>query len=134
MIIEVIFYVSLIGIVGMLSFKVVEEKLGGVHWWSRFIDSADKKIHQYIFIAGQKYRLWKKIASLFVFDFLPAYLYHQSTKLKDYLYKKYYASQSNLMGSKRMLRGNGSVSEFLQNISKDDVVSKVDDSVEGGLK
>ncbi len=37
--------------------------------------------------------------------------------MKDYVYKKYYESQSKLKGNKRMLRANGSVSSFLQEIS-----------------
>ncbi len=103
----------------MLLFKVVEQRLGGVNWWANFIARADHRINVLVKKLHFKYRIWKKIASIFVFEFLPAYAYEQVVKLKDYMYKRYHSSAGNLRGEKRMLRGNASVSEFLQNITEE---------------
>ena len=108
----------------MVGSKVVEERFGAFHWWKKMATSADQTVHRLITMVTKKYQLYKKIAFLFLFEFLPAYAYRKTIELKDYVYKKYYTSQINLKGNKKMLRSNGSVSEFLQNISKDDIQSE----------
>ena len=120
MFVETLFGLSFLGIAGMLSFKLVEERMGGVNWWTNFIVRADSKIHQLISQSAVKYKLWKKVVLVFIFEFLPAYAYEQTIKLKDYIYKRYHSSAGKMKGERRMLRTNGSVSEFLQNIKKID--------------
>ena len=104
----------------MFGIKLVESHRGEISWWARLISRADARIHYWMRWVEGKYVLYKKIASIFVFEFLPAYLFEQVVKLKDYLYKKYHTSRTNLKGEKRMLRSTGSVSEFLQSISKEE--------------
>ncbi len=122
MFIETIFVSSFAGIAFMLCSKLAEERFGKFHWWSRMAHFADQKVHSLSTLLIQKYSLYKKIASIFFFEFLPAYAYHKAVALKDYLHKKYYSSSSSLRGEKRMLRSTGSVSEFLQNIKKEEIV------------
>lgn len=83
---------------------------------SDFVRKFDRRAHDYRLIIEKKIRLYKRIITLFVFDFLPAYLYEKSVSLKDYLYKKYYESASNLKGNRKILKSSGSVSSFLQDI------------------
>ncbi len=120
---ETFFTLSFAGIAFMLGSKLAEERFGTFHWWSKMAAWADAYLHRMIVKAVRKYQLYKRIAYLFFFEFLPAYAYKKTIELKDYVYKKYYASQSNLQGNKKMLRGNGSVSEFLQNITKEEEVA-----------
>lgn len=108
---------------------MIEQKLGSFPLWTRLVSRTDEVVHDIVSRLVGKYQLWKKIAYLFIFNFLPSYAYELLVKMKDYVYKKYYESQSKLKGNKRMLRTNGSVSSFLQEISaepkKEDVVEEV---------
>ncbi len=119
---ESIFTLSFAGIAFMLGSKLAEERFGKFHWWSKIALWSDRFVHEVSAAIVRKYRLYRKISYLFLFEFLPAYAYKKSGEFKDYVYKKYYASQSNLQGNKKMLRGNGSVSEFLQNITKEEAM------------
>ncbi len=103
----------------MFSSKFAEERFGKFHWWSKVASWGDQKVHSTIHIVAEKYKFYKKIATIFIFEFLPAYAYRELIELKDYVYKKYYSSANNLKGGKRTLRSNRTVSEFLQNISKE---------------
>jgi hypothetical protein len=116
---ESLFYISFSCITVMLGIKLIEKHRGEISWWASLIDRADARIHRFLRMLEGKYRLWKKISGIFIFEFLPAYLFEQVVKLKDYLYKKYHTSAGSLKGEKRMLRNTGSVSEFLQSISKE---------------
>jgi hypothetical protein len=119
MITETLFASSLAGIIIMISSKLLEERFGRFHYWSKVFSWGDQKVHFVMaFIVG-KYQLYKKIATLFFFEFLPALLYRKLVEMKDYVYKKYYSSSTNLRGEKRMLRTDGTVSDFLQNITKE---------------
>lgn len=119
MITQTLFISSFVGIAIMLGSKLAEERFGKFHWWSKIAAWADQKVHSAIHIIVEKYKFYKKVVSIFVFEFLPAYAYRKLIELKDYVYKKYYSSANNLKGEKRMLRSNGTVSEFLKNISKE---------------
>ncbi len=96
----------------------------------------DTKAHYFRDLVYKKVRLYKRIVSLFIFDFLPAYLYEKSVSLKDYLYKKYYESASNLKGNRKILKSSGSVSSFLQEIKLEKPDDKngfiVDSLIDGG--
>lgn len=118
----------------MIGTKMIEQKIGSFPLWTRLISKIDERMHGVVdrFIA--KYQLWKKIAYLFVFNFLPSYAYELLVKMKDYVYKKYYESQSKLKGNKRMLRTNGSVSSFLQEITAEPKKEEEVQNVEGELK
>ncbi len=117
---------------------MIEQKLGSFPLWTNLVSKTDEWVHQWIGVLIAKYQLWKKIAYLFVFNFLPSYAYELLIKMKDYVYKKYYESQSKLKGNKRMLRANGSVSSFLQEISaepkKEEVVESEEVKEEKELK
>ena len=112
-----VFISSFIALVAMLLTKMIENRLGSFPLWTRVVSFADERVHTILDFLIKKYQLWKKIAYLFFFEFLPSYAYELLVKMKDYVYKKYYQSQSKLKGNKRMLRSNGSVSSFLQDIS-----------------
>ncbi|MHB1316441.1 MAG: hypothetical protein ACYCZW_01115 [Minisyncoccota bacterium] len=124
-----LFISSLAVLIAMIGTKMIEQKLGHFPLWTRLVSKTDERVHRIVDWIIIKYQLWKKIAYLFVFNFLPAYAYELLIKMKDYVYKRYYESQSKLKGNKRMLRTNGSVSSFLQEIStepkKEEVVEEV---------
>lgn len=124
-----VFISSFVALLVMIGTKMIEQKLGSFPLWTRLVSRTDEVVHDVVSYLLAKYQLWKKIAYLFVFNFLPSYAYELLVKMKDYVYKKYYESQSKLQGNRRMLRANGSVSSFLQEISsapkKEDVVEDV---------
>jgi hypothetical protein len=113
-----IFISSFVALIAMIGSKMVEIRLGKFPFWTNSIARVDEKFHSWSDSLAKKYSLWKKIAHLFVFEFLPSYTYELLVKMKDYVYKKYYLSSANLKGNRRMLRSNGSVSSFLQNITE----------------
>jgi len=124
-----VFISSFVALLAMIGTKMIEQRLGSFPLWTRLVSRTDEVVHDMISRLVAKYQLWKKIVYLFIFNFLPAYAYELLVKMKDYVHKKYYESQSKLKGNKRMLRANGSVSSFLQEISaepkKQDVVEEV---------
>jgi len=100
----------------MIASKVWEVKVRKIESLAEIYRKGDKKIHSWIEQGILAYKYYRKIARLFFFDFLPSYAYEQSVKLKDYLAKRYYKASDQFRG-RRILRDNGSVSAFLQNIS-----------------
>lgn len=115
----ILFYSSLIALVLMLLSKIVEIKVDSFNFWANFSKRTDYIINNFLDNLYKRLRLYKKIAYLFLFEFLPSYMYENTIKLKDYIYKKYYSSADSLKANKRILRSNGSVSAFLQDISKE---------------
>ena len=116
--ITILFIISLICIFVMLGSKIFEIKVRKIHILANLFSKGDVRIHNLIEIAIFKYNHYKKIAKLFIFDFLPAYSYEMAVKLKDYIAKKYYQAGDKFNG-RRILRDNGSVSTFLQHITED---------------
>ncbi len=114
-----VFISSFVALLAMIGTKMIEQRLGSFPLWTRLVSKTDEVVHDVVNRVIGKYQLWKKITYLFVFNFLPSYAYELLVKMKDYVYKKYYESQSKLKGNKRMLRANGSVSSFLQEISSE---------------
>jgi hypothetical protein len=78
----------------------------------------DVVIRQWIAQMVGKWNLYKKIARLFVFDFLPSYIYELLVKAKDYVSKKYYQFGTEFQG-RRVLRNTGSVSFFLERLAEE---------------
>ena len=112
----ILFVVSLIVLSVMIASKVFEIKVRKIDTLAEIYAKGDKKIHAFIERGVLAYKYYRKVANLFFFDFLPSYIYELSVKLKDYLAKRYYSAQGQFRG-RRMLRDNGSVSAFLQNIT-----------------
>ncbi len=113
-----VFIVSLCAIFGLLASKVFEIKVKKIGFLSRIFTKGDEKINQGIALGVFKYNRYKKIANLFIFDFLPSYAYELLVKMKDYVAKKYYSAGDDFRG-RRILRSNGSVSFFLERLSDD---------------
>lgn len=114
----ILFIVSLCVICSLIGSKVFEIKIRKIHFLSDTFTKGDEKIHQYIDIVIFKYNRYQKIANLFVFDFLPSYLYEVLVRMKDYVSKRYYSAGDGFRG-RRILRTNGSVSFFLERLSED---------------
>ncbi|MEI6843179.1 MAG: hypothetical protein WCK48_01565 [bacterium] len=101
----------------MIGSKLFEIHFRKFHFVSKFLISCDERVHKMIALGVFKYKQYRKIAGLFLFDFLPAYAYELTVKLKDYLAKKYYNAGDGFRG-RRVLRNNGSVSFFLEKLSE----------------
>lgn len=112
-----LFVISLLGIAGVIGSKIFEMKVRKVNFIAKLVAKGDERIHASIAFISFKYRVYKKIAALFVFDFLPSYAYELSVKLKDYVAKKYYNSTGDGFRGRRVLRSNGSVSFFLERLA-----------------
>jgi hypothetical protein len=112
-----LFFISLIGLSILFGSKIFEIKVRKIDFISRLFMKGDEKIHELIALAIFKYHNYKKIAGLFIFDFLPSYTYELLVKLKDYVAKKYYSTGDGFRG-RRVLRSDGSVSAFLERLSE----------------
>src|SRR5581483_168371 len=109
--------VSLCVLVFQIILKHVEIKWQKNHFLAGWFKKGDAKLHAFREQAIFAYNRYKKIARIFIFDFVPAYAYEQLTKLKDYVAKKYYESADHFRG-RRVLRSNGSVSFFLEKLAE----------------
>ncbi len=114
--INILFIVSLIAICGLVGSKVFERKVKKIHFISYTFAKGDERIHKLIALGVFKYNRYKKIANLFIFDFLPSYAYEKLVKMKDFVAKKYYSAGDDFRG-RRILRNNGAVSFFLERLS-----------------
>lgn len=108
---------------GLIASKIFEIKVRRVDFLVNLFTKGDKKIHNLGEILVFKYNRYKKITNIFIFDFLPSYLYELLVKMKDYVAKKYYNAGDNIRG-RRILKSNGSVSSFLEQLSEDRAIEK----------
>lgn len=109
---------SLVAIFAMIGTKILESHVGRFSFVSSFFRRTDDVIYNFIDWCVFKYNRYKKISKIFIFEFLPAYIYELLVKLKDYVAKKYYLAGDQIRG-KRILKNKGSVSNFLKNISEE---------------
>lgn len=114
----ILFFVSLFVLSALIGSKVFEIKVRKIDSLSNLFAKGDEKIHKIIELCNFKYNRYKKIAHIFVFEFLPSYAYEILVKMKDYVSKRYYSSADGFRG-RRILRSNGSVSFFLERLSDD---------------
>jgi len=112
------FFVSMFILVGLISSRVFEMKSGKTTFLLSSFDSTDKKIKELFDWMVLKCYRYKKIVNIFIFDFLPSFLYELLGKTKDYVAKKYYEAGNSFRG-KRVLKSNGSVSSFLEQLSEE---------------
>lgn len=112
-----LFFISMFALAVMLSSKLFELKVRKIDFLSNTFLKGDETIHEFIELGTLKYNRYKNISHIFVFDFLPSYLYEILVKMKDYVSKKYYEAGEGFRG-KRVLRNNGSVSFFLERLSE----------------
>ena len=114
----VLFLVSLFALSGLVGSKIFEIKVRKIHFLSNIFTRGDQKIHNFVELGESKYSRYKKILNIFIFDFLPSYMYEMLVRMKDYVSKKYYSAGDEFRG-RRMLRSNGSVSFFLEQLSEE---------------
>lgn len=103
---------------GLIASKVFEIKVKRIDFLVDLCIKGDKKIHEFKDFFIFKYNRYRKILHIFIFEFLPSYLYELLGKTKDYVARKYYKAGDNLRG-RRILKSNGSVSSFLEQLSED---------------
>ena len=99
-------------------FESFEIKIRKIHFISNLFAKGDQGIHAYTDLVVFKYNRYKKITNIFIFEFLPSYLYELLVRMKDHVSKKYYSAGDGFRG-RRVLRSNGSVSFFLERLSED---------------
>lgn len=119
-----LFLVSMFVLVGLIASKVFEIKVRKVDFLVNLFMKGDKVIRAMGDLLVFKYNRYKKITNIFIFDFLPSYLYEVLVKTKDYVAKKYYNAGDNIRG-RRILKSNGSVSSFLEQLAEDRVEKKL---------
>jgi len=107
----------MIAIALMIGWKFFEIKVRKVHLVSNLLEKGDEMIHTGIAKTSLAYKRYRKIANIFVFEFLPSYIYELLVRLKDFVAKEYYKAGDELRG-RRILRQNGSVSFFLERLSE----------------
>jgi len=119
----ILFLISLLVLCGMIASKTFENKLNRLHFVSELFSKGDHKIHAFIDHGVVRYYRYKKIGGLFVFEFLPSYTYEVLVKVKSHVAKKYSEAEESFRGRK-ILKGNGSVSFFLERLSEEKKVEK----------
>lgn len=119
----IVFIVSFLVIIFMVARKMLEKKVGQIHLFSKLFQKGDELIHKFVAVLVYKYNRYKKISNIFIFEFLPSYLYELLVKAKDYVSKKYYTAGDGFRG-RRVLRSNGSVSFFLERLASERKVEK----------
>ena len=124
----IIFAISLFVLCTMIVSKIFELKVRKIHFLSNVFRKGDKNIHQAIDMIVLKYNRYKKITNIFIFDFVPSYIYELLVKMKDYVSKKYYQFGDEFRG-KRVLKSTGSVSFFLEKLSEDKTSTTSDPKV-----
>ncbi len=117
-----LFIASLFGILLMLSWKAFEIKVRKIDFISNFFAKADTFFKNFFEKAYFLYKRYQLISKLFFFEFLPSYLYEILVKMKDYVAKKYYHLALDEFRGRRVLRSNGSVSFFLEQITSEEGV------------
>jgi hypothetical protein len=118
-----LFLISMFVLAGLIGSKIFEIKVRRIDFLVNLFIKGDKLIHRLGDILIFKYNRYKKILNIFIFDFLPSYLYELLVKMKDYVAKKYYNAGDSIRG-RRILKSNGSVSSFLEQLSEDKTVEK----------
>lgn len=118
-----LFLISMFALAGLIVSKVFEIKVRKIGFLVSLFLKGDKMIRAFGDILVFKYNRYKKILNIFIFDFLPSYLYELLVKMKDYVAKKYYNAGDNIRG-RRILKSNGSVSSFLEQLAEDRVEKK----------
>lgn len=114
----ILFIGSLVGLCLLIALRAFENKMGKIDFFQNLYLKSDLKINSIIEGAILRYGYYKKVAQIFVFDFLPSLLYEILVKSKDYVAKRYYNAGNEFRG-RRMLRNDGSVSSFLERLSED---------------
>ena len=114
----IIFIVSLFTLCTLVGSKVFAIKVKEIDFLVSTFNNGDKMIHSWIELAHFKYNRYKKIGRIFIFEFLPSYIYELIVKTKDFVAKKYYSAGDEFRG-RRILRSNGSVSFFLERLAED---------------
>ena len=113
-----IFLFSMFAICAIIASKVFEMKVRKIHFLSKTFKAGDTFIHKWLEVIKSKYSRVRTIVQIFIFDFLPSYLYEILIKMKDYVAKKYYEAGDEFRG-RRILRKGGSVSFFLEKLTEE---------------
>lgn len=113
----ILFIVSFIALVSLVLFRVIENKYS-ISFLKSFYEKGDLFIESSISYFLLRYNYFKKVGQIFIFEFIPSLIYEFLVKSKDYVAKRYYNAGNEFRG-RRMLRNDGSVSAFLEQLSGD---------------
>jgi len=114
----ILFIGSFVVLSCLVLLRTFENKVGKVVFLERIFTKGDAVINSMIDGGIMRYNYYKKVAQIFVFDFLPSLLYEFLVKSKDYVARRYYNAGNEFRG-RRLLRNDGSVSSFLERLSED---------------
>ncbi|HEY0221098.1 MAG TPA: hypothetical protein VGC58_02645 [Candidatus Paceibacterota bacterium] len=103
---------------GLSIIKAFDLKVRRIEFLAKFFNLTDTKINDFLIFLVYKYNWLLKVSNIFIFEFLPSYLYENLVKMKDNVSKRYYSNADKFRG-KRVLRTDGSVSFFLDRLSEE---------------
>ncbi len=118
-----IFIISLVVLFALIAYKAFEIKIKRINFLSNLFEMGDNKIHNILERIIGTYNHLRKISHIFVFEFLPSFVYELLVKAKDYVAKQYYSTGDSFRG-RRVLRNNGSVSFFLERLSGEKITAE----------
>lgn len=107
----------------MILLKAFDLKVKRINFLARVFERTDATLNRLINTLVLRFGYYKKVAQIFVFDFLPSLIYEGLVKMKDKVAERYYNSGNEFRG-RRLLRNDGSVSSFLERLAEDRSVEK----------
>lgn len=116
--ITILFIVSFVALVSLIVLRALENKYNKVNFLSNLYVKGDLLIENLISEFFLRYNYSKKVAQIFLFEFIPSLTYEFLVKSKDYVARRYYNAGNEFRGRK-VLRSDGSVSSFLERLSED---------------
>lgn len=114
----ILFLISLFVICGLIVSKIFEIKFQKTHFLTNVFIEGDKQIHHILDEALFKYNRSRKIIDIFIFEFLPSYLYEILFKVKNHVSDKYHKAKEDFRGRK-ILKNDGAVSFFLKRLAEE---------------
>ncbi len=112
-----LFIVSLFVLAGLVFSKIFEIKVRKIGFLTTIFTRGDEKINRLIEASIARYNRYRKISHIFIFEFIPSYVYEVLVRMKDNVSKRYYNAGDEFRG-RRILRTNGSVSFFLERLAE----------------
>lgn len=124
------FYISLLGILGMIGFKMSEKRTGKKSWISKIADKTNDRVHGY-FNALRKFLSYiNRRSALALVQYIAYHILSWARNLYIWAYKKAHAHAPSkkvidMVRGRGEIKRNGGSSFYLKSISENDIVEGV---------
>ncbi len=124
------FYVSFVGIIGMIGFKAAELRTGKKSWISRLADRTNDRVHVYMASIRTYISYINRRSALALVQWIAYHILSWARNLYIWAYRKAQAHASSrkiidMVRGKGEVNRNGGSSFYLKSISKNDIEEEV---------